>query len=108
MRFIIQIRLGKGSVGRRLCLANEGVCVYRDLRFARFVTSGREGLPVQLDKRSEAFVGATDDRDRQWQSESAGADHRLGRATDRDPHWQRVLHWSGPDAGVVQRCTMAS
>ena len=58
-------------------------------------------LAVQLRERREALGHPADDRERHRQPERAGADRRLRRAADRDPHRQRILHRPRVDAAVL-------
>ncbi len=53
---------------------------------------------VDLGERDEPLRQAADDRERHRQPERAGPVRRLGRAADRDPHGQRLLHRPRVDA----------
>ena len=55
-------------------------------------------LAVELDERDEALRLAADDGDGEREPERRRAHDRLGRTADGDPHGQRILNRSGPDA----------
>ena len=88
--------------------ADEGVRVDRQRQRRRVVAGARRRLAVQIDERDEALGLTADDRDRQRQAERPGADDRLGRAADGDPHGQRVLDGPRVDALAVERRAMAA
>ena len=58
---------------------------------------------VKLGERREPLRQAADDPECHGQPERAGADRRLGRAADRDPDRQRLVHRARIDAAVVER-----
>ena len=44
----------------------------------------------------------------QWQTEGPGANHRLRRSADGDPHGERILDRPRPHGRVVERRAMAT
>ena len=67
-----------------------------------------ERLPVEVDERHEPLGLTADDRERQRQAEGAGADHRLRRSADGDPHRQRILDRAAATRRVVERRAVAT
>ena len=68
----------------------------------------RARAAVDLGERREALGQAADDRERHRQTEHPGAQRRLGRAADRDPHRQGLLERPRVDAAVVDRGPVAA
>ena len=87
-------------------LGDEAVRVDADTRAARARPRGRRGGRAPRTARS-ARAAPPMIAERERQAEHAGADGGLGRAADRDPDRQRLLHRPRVHAPVVERgrCT---
>jgi hypothetical protein len=68
----------------------------------RIVSGAARSLAVQLHERHEPLGLSPDDRERHRKAERARPRHRLGRAAQRDPDGQWLLHRARVDATAVE------